>query len=122
METWNPDDRNTAPKAGWILKLRADHSAPDGLAAGLPIMSPKNPSSEWLVQALAAVIRKQRLALGMTQQTLANTAGLDRSYIISIEHGQRNLSYTTLVQIAAGLELQASELVRLAEQASVDLS
>jgi DNA-binding XRE family transcriptional regulator len=69
-----------------------------------------------LTEALAEVIRRRRLDLGISQQTLAVVTGLDRGYLISIEHAKRNPSITTLYQIAAGLRIRASELMSLAEQ------
>jgi len=73
-----------------------------------------------LVAALAQEIRLQRHARQITQDELAKATGLDRSYIISIEKGKRNISITKLAQIAAVLGLSASQLVSLAEQALVD--
>jgi DNA-binding XRE family transcriptional regulator len=69
-----------------------------------------------LLAALAHSIRKRRLAHQITQDELAHATGLDRSYIVSIEKGKRNISITKLVQIAAELGLSASQLLRLAEE------
>ena len=69
-----------------------------------------------LTEALAEVIRRQRQALGISQQTLAEVTGLDRGYLISIEHAKRNPSITTLFLISAGLRIPASELLSLAEK------
>ena len=74
-------------------------------------------TSQVLSAALGAVIRKHRLALGISQQTLAEEIGIDRGYLIGIEHSKRNPSVATLLQIAAGLNIRASELLGQAEQA-----
>src|SRR5262245_23405630 len=60
-----------------------------------------------LLAALACAIRNRRLAHHITQDELANATGLDRSYIVSIEQGKRNISISKLVQIAGELGLQA---------------
>jgi len=68
--------------------------------------------------ALGKVIRTRRRSLGISQQTLAEVTGLDRGYLISIEHAKRNPSITTLLHIAAGLRVRASELLHQAEEAA----
>ncbi len=78
----------------------------------------KCPANGCLTRALAAVIRTRRLALGISQQSLAQLIGMDRGYLISIEQAKRNPSVTTFFQIATGLSLSASDLLRLVEQAA----
>jgi len=69
-----------------------------------------------LLAALAQSIRSLRQARCITQDELAHATGLDRSYIVSIEQGKRNISISKLVQIAAELGLSASQLLRLVEE------
>src|SRR5262249_41639810 len=68
--------------------------------------------------ALGRVMRTRRRSLGISQQTLAEVTGLDRGYLISIEHAKRNPSIATLLHIAAGLRVRASELLHQAEEAA----
>lgn len=69
-----------------------------------------------LVQTLTKVIKARRRSLGISQEMLAETAGLDRGYLVSIEGAKRNPSIITLLQIAVALRIPASELIGLAEQ------
>lgn len=73
-----------------------------------------------LLAALAHCIKTRRLSLRITQDELAHVTGLDRSYIVSIEKGKRNISITKLVQIASELGLTASQLLRMAEEQAED--
>ena len=73
-----------------------------------------------VVRRLTEVIKRRRRSLGISQQMLADSAGLDRGYLVSIEHAKRNPSIITLVQIAVALSMPASELVGLAEQMAND--
>lgn len=56
------------------------------------------------MQTLADQVRNMRLALGMTQEQLAERSGLTQSMIAEIENGKRaNLSMTTIQKLAQGL-------------------
>ncbi len=46
----------------------------------------------------------------MSQKDLAYTADLDRSYIASIENGQRNVSIVNIEKIATALGISLKEL------------
>lgn len=48
-------------------------------------------------------IKELRDAKGMAQKDLAYAADLDRSYIASIENGQRNVSIVNIEKIAKAL-------------------
>ena len=63
---------------------------------------------------LGTVIRDMRLALGLSQEALANEVGIDRSYMGGIERGEHNLAMINLVKIANTLNLSAAELLRKA--------
>ena len=52
----------------------------------------------------------------MSQEQLANKAGLHRSYISDIERGARNPSLSTVSRLATALSLSASKLLQLAEE------
>lgn len=49
------------------------------------------------------VIRSHRLALGISQEELADRAGLHRTYIGSVERGERNVSIINIYAIARAL-------------------
>ena len=45
-------------------------------------------------------LRELREASGLSQELLAHEAGLDRTYISSIERGQRNISLENIERLA----------------------
>ncbi len=62
-------------------------------------------------KALGKAIRKHRLALRMTQEQLAEKADLHWTYVSSVERGQRNVTITNVVRIAAALGMRVRDLV-----------
>jgi transcriptional regulator with XRE-family HTH domain len=67
--------------------------------------------------ALAAAIRRRRLAAGISQEELADRAHLHRTYISLVERAKRNLTVDALDRLAAGLGVLGSTLVAEAERA-----
>jgi len=55
-------------------------------------------------------VKKFRLEKGLSQETLALMADLDRTYIPSIEKGERNVSITVIEKIAKALKIKISVL------------
>ncbi len=60
-------------------------------------------------------IKELREAESMSQKDLAYTADLDRSYIASIENGQRNVSIVNIEKIASALNVTLKEFFNDAE-------
>ena len=56
-------------------------------------------------------VRELREKKGLSQEALASVCDLHRTYVGLIERGERNLSLTTLEQLAKGLEVPVSELL-----------
>lgn len=54
-------------------------------------------------------IKQLREATSMSQKDLAYTADLDRSYIASVESGQRNISIVNIERIAIALGVNLKE-------------
>ena len=54
-------------------------------------------------------IRQLRKELLLSQEPLAFKAGLDRTYIASVENGKRNLSIMSLEKITVALECSMAE-------------
>jgi transcriptional regulator with XRE-family HTH domain len=57
-------------------------------------------------------LKELRLQKGLSQEALANIAELDRTYIPSIEKGERNVSITVIEKLAKALEVTMIELVK----------
>ena len=55
-------------------------------------------------------VKKFRLEKGLSQEALALMADLDRTYIPSIEKGERNVSITVIEKIAKALKIKISVL------------
>lgn len=61
---------------------------------------------------LGQAIRSRRLALGFSQETLAEKAQLHWTYIGGIERGERNVSLLNIVKIARALNVLPSDLLK----------
>ena len=57
-------------------------------------------------------VRSYRLKAGLSQEGLAYQAGINRSYIASLEAGQRNPSLDLMARLAVALRVDLGELVR----------
>lgn len=55
-------------------------------------------------------IRTRRKAQGLTQEELADIAGIDRSYIGGVERGERNITFNMLCQICKALQCDVGAL------------
>ena len=56
-------------------------------------------------------VRRLRKARGFSQEELAERAGLHRTYIGSIERGERNVSLKNIAAIAQALDVNVTELM-----------
>ena len=63
-------------------------------------------------------VRERRLALNLTQAQLAERCGLHRTFIGSVERGERNAALLSLRKIAKALRVTPAEL--LAEPEELD--
>jgi transcriptional regulator with XRE-family HTH domain len=68
-------------------------------------------------QKFGEIIREARESLAISQEALADTAGLHRTYISLLERGLRNPSLSVILCLADALNLQASELLARFEAA-----
>jgi transcriptional regulator with XRE-family HTH domain len=66
--------------------------------------------------ALGSAIRELRRASGISQEVLAASCGLHRTYIGGIERGERNVSFANLLRIADALDVRPSRLLERYEQ------
>ena len=56
-------------------------------------------------------VRELRAAAGLTQAQLADRAGLHRTFVGSVERGERNVALLSLRRIAAALRTTPAELL-----------
>ncbi|QUW83948.1 helix-turn-helix transcriptional regulator [Streptomyces mirabilis] len=56
-------------------------------------------------------VRRLREAQGLTLEELAERSGMSFRGVLYIEHGQRNPSLTTLLNLARGLKVSPSTLL-----------
>lgn len=61
-------------------------------------------------EALGKRIKTLRNELGFSQEELADRAGIDRTYITSVECGKRNISIVNIDKIATALGVTLSKL------------
>lgn len=64
-----------------------------------------------LVENLASNVRSLRLTIGVSQEALADMCGLHRTYIGSVERGERNVTLSTLETLALALDVDAGKLL-----------
>jgi y4mF family transcriptional regulator len=62
------------------------------------------------LKTLGERIRQMRKDRGLTQESLADKAGIDRSYIGGVERGERNLTFSMLCQICEALGCDVAAL------------
>jgi transcriptional regulator with XRE-family HTH domain len=58
-------------------------------------------------------VRVQRTALGLSQEELAERAGVHRTYIGMIERAEKNITLENIEKIAKALEISLDKLMRL---------
>ncbi|HIF9266890.1 TPA: helix-turn-helix domain-containing protein [Photobacterium damselae] len=67
---------------------------------------------ESVLKAFGKIVLKIRTELGLSQEKLAEIAGLDRTYISSVERGQRNISLINIVKLAQALSVEPCDLLK----------
>ncbi len=55
-------------------------------------------------------VRELRKSRGLSQESLADLAELDRSYIGGVERGDRNISLNNIQKLSTALKLDIAEL------------
>ena len=65
-------------------------------------------------------IRELRKAKGFSQEGFAAEIGLDRTYMGSVERGERNIATLNLIRIAKSLNIEIGQLFPLISELTVD--
>jgi transcriptional regulator with XRE-family HTH domain len=69
-----------------------------------------SPEEEFL-RVVGRRIRIHRLVREMTQDQLAEAAGISRSFLSLLEHGARGIDVVRLLRLAAALDVPLTELL-----------
>lgn len=62
-------------------------------------------------KAFGQRLRALRTPLGLSQEQLANLAGMDRTYVGSVERGERNISLDNIWTLADALGVHPRDLI-----------
>ncbi|MBI2786146.1 MAG: helix-turn-helix transcriptional regulator [Legionella longbeachae] len=65
-------------------------------------------------------IRELRKAQGFSQEAFAAEVGLDRTYMGSVERGERNIAALNLIRIAKSLKVEVGELFPAIKNLHID--
>lgn len=80
-----------------------------------PDMSDENEADLLLQRQVGERIREIRLAKGISQEQLAHEIGLHRTYVGSLERGERNPSLQVVSRLARLLEVTTNQLLTVPE-------
>jgi transcriptional regulator with XRE-family HTH domain len=64
-----------------------------------------------LVAVFAENVRRRRLQLGLSQEELAEAAGVHRTYVGMLERGEKNVTIYNIERIAIALRVEPSSLL-----------
>lgn len=67
-------------------------------------------SAKAIRESFGKRLRELRQKAGLSQEELADLAGLDRSYIGGVERGERNVSLVNIHRIARALKMKPGGL------------
>ena len=70
-----------------------------------------NRDDKQFLQQVGDRVRELRLAANLTQAALAENCGLHRTFIGSVERGERNVAVLSLRKIARALRVAPAELL-----------
>jgi transcriptional regulator with XRE-family HTH domain len=67
-------------------------------------------------ERFGSAVKFRREELGLTQEDLADRAGIHRTYLSDVERGSRNLSLVNIERLAAALAVTMAELFAAVER------
>ncbi|MFE7232576.1 helix-turn-helix domain-containing protein [Streptomyces sp. NPDC057596] len=78
-------------------------------------MPPSDSQPDWVIARRRAIgdrIRAARLHANLTQERLAEQAGMDRQAVNRIEQGHTSPKIDTLIRLAAAIDVPLADLVQ----------
>ncbi|KMN20779.1 MULTISPECIES: helix-turn-helix domain-containing protein [Pseudomonas] len=72
---------------------------------------PISPKQCELVAVFANNVRRKRLELGLSQEELAELAGVHRTYIGMLERSEKNVTIYNIWRLASALQIEPSQLL-----------
>ncbi|XOB90739.1 helix-turn-helix domain-containing protein [Pseudomonadota bacterium 24LQ007] len=64
-----------------------------------------------ILKGFGEKVKNRRIALGFSQQELADLSGLHRTYIGTLERGEKNISLVNIYKISNALNTPVKELI-----------
>jgi transcriptional regulator with XRE-family HTH domain len=71
-----------------------------------------HPKNCKLVGVFAENVRRIRLESGLSQEALAELAGVHRTYVGMLERGEKNVTIYNIERLAEALKVQAADLLK----------
>lgn len=75
-------------------------------------MKSRTPAPQTARVRLAANLRSARDRLQISQEALADLAGVDRTFVGSVERRERNISLDNIERLAVALKMDIAELLK----------
>ena len=72
---------------------------------------PVKPQNSPLVEIFARNARRRRIALGLSQEVLAEAAGIHRTYVGMLERAEKNVTIYNIERIAIALGVEPANLL-----------
>lgn len=72
---------------------------------------PANKATHKARKIFARKLKEFRAQKGLSQEELADIAGLHRTYVGSVERGERNISIDNMERLASALSISIGELL-----------
>ena len=72
---------------------------------------PVKPQKSLLVEIFARNVRRRRVALGLSQEVLAEAAGVHRTYVGMLERAEKNVTIYNIERIATALDVEPAQLL-----------
>lgn len=76
-------------------------------------VSTREDGDQRLLSVFGANLKKTREKKNLSQEQLAYEVGFSRSYYTEVETGKRNISLLNIIRIAAHLQIELDELIKL---------